>query len=58
MFKVEKVKVPADVMELVKEREKARGGKDWDKADSLRAEIEKKGFKVDDSGDGSKVQKI
>ena len=58
LLKVEKVSVPKNVMDLVKEREKARKEKDWSRADSLRSEIEKKGWKVDDSGDGSRVLKI
>ena len=45
-------------MKLVKDREKARKDKYWKKADKLRSEIEKKGWKVDDTGEGSKIQKI
>ena len=59
LFKKEKADVPADVIKMVKERERARREKDWIKADSLRMEISKKGFKVDDSSEGgSKVEKI
>ena len=58
LLKVDKVKVPTDVMKLVRDREKARKDKDWKKADKLRSDIEKKGWKVDDTGEGSKVQKI
>ena len=57
LLKKEKVEIPTDVMKLVKDREKARGDKDWKKADKLRSEIEKKGWKVDDTSEGSKVQK-
>jgi len=57
LLKKEKVDIPADVMKLVKDREKARRDKDWKKADKLRNEIEKKGWKIDDTGEGSKVQK-
>ena len=57
LLKKEKVDIPADVMKLVKDREKARRDKDWKKADKLRSEIEKKGWKIDDTGEGSKVQK-
>ena len=57
LLKKEKLEIPTDVMKLVKDREKARGDKDWKKADKLRSEIEKKGWKVDDTGEGSKVQK-
>jgi cysteinyl-tRNA synthetase len=54
----EKLEVPVGVLKLVKDREKARVEKDWAKADKLRDEIAKKGFKVDDSNDGSKVSKM
>jgi cysteinyl-tRNA synthetase len=57
LLKKEKLEIPADVMKLVKDREKARKDKDWKKADKLRSEIEKKGWKVDDTSEGSKVQK-
>ena len=57
LLKKEKVEIPTDVMKLVKDREKARRDKDWKKADKLRNEIEKKGWKIDDTGEGSKVQK-
>ena len=57
LLKKEKVEIPTDVMKLVKDREKARRDKDWKKADKLRSEIEKKGWKIDDTGEGSKVQK-
>jgi cysteinyl-tRNA synthetase len=52
----EKVKVPKDILKLVKERETARANKDWAKSDLLRDEIGKKGFVVDDTGEGSKVR--
>ena len=58
LLKKEKVEVPTDVLKLVKDREKARAEKDWGKSDSLRSEIEKKGFKVDDAPEGSKIQNI
>jgi len=58
LLDVEKVEVPFEVLELVSCREKARREKDWNRADKLREEIEEKGFKVDDSSDGSKVSRI
>lgn len=58
LLKVEKVSVPKEIIELVKDRENARKKKDWCRADKLRDEIAKKGFKVDDSGEGSKISKI
>jgi len=58
LLKKEKIDIPKEVMELIKEREKARGEKDWLRADELRDEIKKKGFKVDDGSEGSKVIEI
>ncbi|MEN9626759.1 MAG: hypothetical protein RL557_1087 [archaeon] len=54
----EVIKIPEDVLQLVKEREKAREKKDWKKADELRQKISEKGFKIDDSGQQTKVSKI
>ncbi len=51
-------KIPANIMKLVKEREKARAEKDWTKSDKLRDKIKKKGYVVEDSKDGVKVRKI
>jgi cysteinyl-tRNA synthetase len=58
LLKKEKVNVPKDVKNLVKERENARKEKDWKRADKLRDEIAKKGFKVDDVDGGSKVSRL
>ncbi len=58
LLKVEKVIISSDVVKLVKERENARKNKDWKLADKLRNEIKKKGFKIDDTNEGSKVSKV
>ncbi|MBR9705191.1 cysteine--tRNA ligase [Candidatus Pacearchaeota archaeon] len=50
--------IPDEVMKLVKEREDARSAKDFAKSDLLREKINKLGFSVDDTSDGSKVRKI
>lgn len=50
--------VPTEVMDLVKEREKARTSKDWVKADKLRNQILEKGFIVEDAKEGIKLKKI
>ncbi len=52
------VEIPKEVLGLVKEREKARGEKDWDRSDELRNKIEKLGFGVKDTSEGSKISKI
>jgi len=49
--------VPAEIMELVDRRQEARKARDFQKADALRAEIEKAGYIVDDRPDGARVRK-
>ena len=58
LLKKEEVSIPAEIKKLVDEREKARKGEDWGRADKLRDEIKKKGFEVLDSEEGSRVKKI
>ncbi len=58
LLKKEKVSVPADVKKMVKDRDKARKDKDWKLADELRDKIKAKGFAVDDTSEGSKIQKL
>jgi cysteinyl-tRNA synthetase len=56
--KEDKIKIPADVKKLVKERENCRRKKDWAQADNLRKKIKQKGFSVEDVGEGSKVRLV
>jgi len=51
------IKIPKEIKELVKQREQAREGKDWDEADALRHKIEDAGFSVEDGEEGSVVKK-
>ncbi len=51
-------KIPAEIKKLIKEREKARKEKKWRKADKIRKEIEKKGYKVEDTARGAKIKEI
>jgi cysteinyl-tRNA synthetase len=48
-------KIPADVMNLVAERERARAAKDWKKSDDLRDKIAALGWEVRDTKDGQKL---
>jgi len=57
-FKKVNKAVPAEVKKLVKEREKYRAGKEWQKADEARMQIEKHGFVVQDSEDGPVIKSI
>lgn len=45
------------VKELIEQREEARKNKDWDKADKLRAEIEKLGIIIEDTPEGPKAKR-
>ncbi|MDD5193550.1 MAG: cysteine--tRNA ligase [Candidatus Nanoarchaeia archaeon] len=58
LLKKDEIKVPAEVLALIDERENARKNKDWKKSDDLRDKIQKLGFKVDDTSDGMKVSRI
>src|SRR5581483_8501872 len=55
--KLRRSNVPAEVTQLVQQREASRKNQEWQKADELRAEIEKYGFLVDDTKDGPVVKK-
>jgi len=46
------------VLKLKEERDDARTKKDWPRADTLRIEIEKSGYKVKDTATGSTLEKI
>ncbi len=50
------VRIPDEVIKLVKERESARAAKDWTKADELRKQIEETGFAVEDTAGGPVVR--
>ncbi len=48
--------VPAEILDLAKQREEARAAKDWQKSDELRDLIISKGFTVEDTPDGQKIR--
>jgi cysteinyl-tRNA synthetase len=48
--------IPDDVRALVVKREEARTRKDWEVSDRLRAEIERKGYLVEDTEYGPKIR--
>lgn len=50
--------LPPDVVELVESREIARDGKNWLESDRLRDVIAKRGYKVEDGPDGSRVTRL
>jgi cysteinyl-tRNA synthetase len=50
--------IPDDVMHLAAERENFRKLNEWQKSDELRKKIAEKGYNVEDTAQGPKVQKI
>src|SRR3989344_5165237 len=58
LLEKEKIKVPESVAKLVKDRENARKNKDWKKSDELRDKINKLGYSVADTNEGSKIGKL
>lgn len=48
--------IPAEIMQLIKQRENARKEKDFAKSDSIRATIEAKGYIVKDTKEGQEVK--
>jgi len=56
-IKTKKDKIPADIQKLAQQREKHRKNKQWKKADQVRKEIEKKGYKIKDTSKGPKIKK-
>jgi cysteinyl-tRNA synthetase len=55
LLEEEKIKIPKEVKDLISKRENARKEKNWKKADELRKEIKKLGFKIEDVGTQSKI---
>jgi cysteinyl-tRNA synthetase len=51
-----KIKIPAGVAKLLKEREAARIAKNWKLSDELRDKIAKLGFLIEDTAEGTKVE--
>ncbi|MCF7910457.1 cysteine--tRNA ligase [Candidatus Pacearchaeota archaeon] len=58
LLKQEKTKIPAKIKKLISEREAARKKKDFTKSDSIREEIKKLGFVIEDTEKGVKIQGI
>ncbi len=51
------VEIPEEIVALVRDRDAARVGKDFDAADRLRWEIEQRGFVVEDTPAGTRVHR-
>lgn len=57
LSEVEEVKVPEEVQDLVRARERARREENWSGADDFRDRIEQAGFTVEDTENGPVVKK-
>lgn len=57
VLKKEKPELTPEEKALIEEREKARKAKNWERADQIRAELEKKGVIVEDTPAGPKWKK-
>ena len=56
--KVDEEEIPEEIMDLGQKRLEARAEKNWEMADKLRKEIEKKGYLVEDRGNDCKIKRI
>ncbi len=57
-LKKDKEIIPKKVLEIFKKRQLARANKEWEESDSLRDELSKMGYSVEDSGKESIIKKI
>ncbi len=57
LLKKDKLSIPKEIKNLAKDREKARKEKDWKKSDVIRDELLKKGWVIEDSSKGPKLNK-
>ena len=52
------IEIPADIMALFEERQAARKVKDFKKSDAIRAELQAKGWGIEDTPKGPRLKKI
>jgi len=50
--------ISEEILNLAKEREKMREEKNWQEADEIRKQIEKRGYTVEDMASGSRIKKL
>lgn len=55
---IPKNEIPADITALLKEREEARTGENWARADELRGLLKEKGFIVSDAPGGQEITRV
>lgn len=54
---MKKIKMPQEIQKLLEKRELLRSQKKYEESDELRVEIEKQGFIIEDTSQGTKVKK-
>ena len=54
----QKQDISDEIEELIKQRDKARASKDWQKADKIRDELKQKGIELIDTKEGTKWKKV
>ena len=57
-LEIDEEKITKEIKELVKERERARKRKEWEKADIIRKNLMYKGYLIEDSEKGPRLKKI
>ncbi|MFA5953815.1 MAG: cysteine--tRNA ligase [Candidatus Pacearchaeota archaeon] len=57
LFKKDELKIPKEVLELIKKRNQARKEKNWQIADGIREKIKSLGFLIEDSEKGEILKK-
>jgi len=57
-IKARKATVPKTIQSLLKQREEARQNKNFKKADGARKQIEEKGYKIEDTFQGTKIKEF
>lgn len=57
LLKQEKIEIPDNIQKLLEEREQEKKSKNWDKADEIRKQIEKLGYRVEDTKQGQIIKK-
>lgn len=55
---ITKFQIPKEINKLSEEREKLRKEGKWEEADEIRKEVEKAGFKIEDTEKGSKIKQF
>lgn len=58
VIKKEEEQVPEEIMALVKQRDSARAIKNFARSDEIRDELQKKGYILEDSVQGTRIKKI